>query len=369
MAEPHWTNGHTGPLKCGRALTVALTRPEGQFWVNGEYCVNVEEAKEVFNSFLGLRSRHCSQRHLRPDCESSSSTALNDVSGHPCLERDDIRRVAMYICDPAAVTAQTDRFMATFDRKNEGRVSFEAFLAVLHKHCEARRLNAYERFFLVFEEPSSSVVSLAMAMAVMVLILVSSLGFILATDKTFQVEPRSPLAEPEPHPAFRVLEAVCIYLFTAEYLCRVCTVWAVRQELRYAVVAFPVLECFDQSPLPVAIPGPRGVRPEGPLHRVWQYVMASMNVVDLIAIAPFYLGLALQSAGGAYSFFRILRLARVFRIFKVSRCPPSHTDTHTHRHTHTHTHLLALHLHVATFHRLITFDLIFFGASAAGQEQ
>ena len=43
-----------------------------------------------------------------------------------------------------------------------------------------------------------------------------------------------------------------------------------------------------------------------------------LNIVDILAIIPFYVELALLSTGDASStVFRVLRLVRVFRVFKV----------------------------------------------------
>lgn len=63
---PQWVNGHTGPLVSGRKLTVALRRTEGELWVNPEYSIDLAEATDVFNSFLGLRCKYRIQKHGRP---------------------------------------------------------------------------------------------------------------------------------------------------------------------------------------------------------------------------------------------------------------------------------------------------------------
>jgi hypothetical protein len=54
------------------------------------------------------------------------------------------------------------------------------------------------------------------------------------------------------------------------------------------------------------------------LQRTYKYLFAPMNLIDAIAIIPFYVGLAM-GGGSGLAVLRILRLARVFRIFKVGK--------------------------------------------------
>jgi len=54
----------------------------------------------------------------------------------------------------------------------------------------------------------------------------------------------------------------------------------------------------------------------------WLFVRSFLNVIDLLAILPFYVELALKNSDNqtfSLAFLRILRLVRVFRIFKLSR--------------------------------------------------
>lgn len=54
----------------------------------------------------------------------------------------------------------------------------------------------------------------------------------------------------------------------------------------------------------------------------WVFVRSFLNVIDLLAILPFYVELALKNSNSqnfSLAFLRILRLVRVFRIFKLSR--------------------------------------------------
>lgn len=244
---------------------------------------------------------------------------LKDKYGRPLLVHSDVRRVAMFLCESKAVDQRVDDFFAMFDKANKGSVSLEQFRAVLDEECASRKLNFFEQLFLVFEEPSSSTCSLLVAAFVMLLIGISSAGFVLATDPSFQEANDDPALPPQSIPVFNTIEAVCIYLFTVEYLCRVLIVWAVRQELRASTIDIPVLECFAPSPQAAAQKAWAEGRGRSGWGRTWRYVSEGMNLIDLLAILPYYLGLVLQSAGGTLSVFRILRLTRVLRIFKLAK--------------------------------------------------
>ena len=57
------------------------------------------------------------------------------------------------------------------------------------------------------------------------------------------------------------------------------------------------------------------------LRRLWEFVVLPLNVVDLLAIVPFYIEAASSTSGGGLGLtvFRVLRLGRVFRIFKLGK--------------------------------------------------
>jgi len=83
------------------------------------------------------------------------------------------------------------------------------------------------------------------------------------------------------------LETACIMIFTTEFVLRLVT--------------------FGSTGMPL-----------------WRHLLAPMNLLDLFAIAPWYLVLIAQSGdtgslGGLFSVLRVVRLARVLRVFKVSR--------------------------------------------------
>eukprot|EP00736_Rhodelphis_marinus_P013868 Rmarinus@m.23414 len=61
-------------------------------------------------------------------------------------------------------------------------------------------------------------------------------------------------------------------------------------------------------------------RADLPLWRViYNFVKAPMNVIDLIAILPYYISLGSGGGSSDFAVIRILRLARIFRVFKLGK--------------------------------------------------
>lgn len=59
-------------------------------------------------------------------------------------------------------------------------------------------------------------------------------------------------------------------------------------------------------------------------NKVWRFIIKPLNIVDLISVLPFYLEVIMMEAGILYSgayfgFFKILRLTRMFRVFKLGK--------------------------------------------------
>lgn len=135
------------------------------------------------------------------------------------------------------------------------------------------------KIWQVMELPHSSLPAQIVAIWSVVVILVSIVIFCIETLPQFR-ESRN-----DKNSALYGLEIFCVAWFTFEYVVRLL---AAPQKLRF-------LRSF-------------------------------LNIIDLVAILPYYVILGLSVSGGDESgntsyvaFFRILRLVRVFRIFKLSR--------------------------------------------------
>lgn len=116
-------------------------------------------------------------------------------------------------------------------------------------------------------------------LATMVVIIISVFGFVLETIPEYRLDENGE-ERTDDHPVFFVMESCCIGWFTVEYLMRM-----------------------------YAAPGSR-----------WKWARQPMNLVDLIAIVPYYISLGLDGGGASsIAIIRVLRLTRVTRLFKVSR--------------------------------------------------
>ena len=141
---------------------------------------------------------------------------------------------------------------------------------------------AYElqrKVWKLFEYPETSNAARCLAWLSCTVVLLSIVLFCIETLPEFREEDAS--GNTKHHDIFFTIEAVCISWFTFEYLTRLLS-----------------------SP------------------NKWKFVKEALNVIDLIAILPFFMAIALKSDESNVSSIAILRavrLVRVFRIFKLSR--------------------------------------------------
>lgn len=175
--------------------------------------------------------------------------------------------------------------------------------------------NIRERIYLTFEEATLSKVGFFISLLVITLIFISSLCFVLESQPEFRSQPARPCWDarscmPKPDKAFELIEAICIAVFTLEYLARLFTAHAVRPPppaIRVDVLGNEIVE---------------KQRPTNGIQRTFIFLLSPMNMIDLVAILPFYVDKLIgdqDGGGGGLSVLRILRLARVFRVFKLGK--------------------------------------------------
>lgn len=247
-----------------------------------------------------------------------------------CFTAKDVRRVFQ---TNSRVIVFTDRF----DRDGDGEVTYEEFKETLIQFVyEEGELSWRERLYLTLSEPGSSRAGFYVSVTVMLFILASTVSFVLESlpalrithereeccwdDNSYynQLYPNQAFppttnitscrCEPETRQIFIQIEAVCIYLFTVEFMLRLLTCMALRfdrdMELKLNVAAVNVHE--EQT------------------RRNWfinmiDFLTNIMNLIDLAAILPFYVSRLAGADSTGLGFLRVLRLARVFRVFKMGK--------------------------------------------------
>mmetsp|Transcript_25930 Transcript_25930/g.64940 ORF Transcript_25930/g.64940 Transcript_25930/m.64940 type:complete len:626 (-) Transcript_25930:107-1984(-) len=138
------------------------------------------------------------------------------------------------------------------------------------------------RLWSTMDEPTSSTSAAVVSIAILFLILYSTTTFCLETLHGFYTPSLTPFGD-----FWKVSEAACIAVFSLEAILRL-----------------------------VSCPDLRG------------YLSSPMNIIDLVAISPFYIELVIQAASSdgegdaevpGLAVFRVVRLVRVFRLLKVSK--------------------------------------------------
>jgi len=170
-----------------------------------------------------------------------------------------------------------------------------------------------KKVFLFLEQPSASKLGRMFSMFVMAVIIAVTISFVMESMPEFNITPPEcdvsqmtvQDCTPVPRSGFAVLEVFGITIFTVDYLLRVCTVHTAEAE-----------EC-GVSPERV----PRRDHPFRKLRMTWLYCTQWMNIIDLVAIVPFYVQTAMGGggSGGGMSAIRVVRLARIFRVLRMRK--------------------------------------------------
>ena len=189
----------------------------------------------------------------------------------------------------------------------------------------------HERVFLVFDDPTGSTLGAITALVIMLTILFSTILFVVESHPDMHdANPACDLAAPtiaDCQPLamgiFHSMEVGCIIIFTADYLARLAMVPLLR-DAAMAGVKPPVSHITATARaagLTPAVAAQRAARrkPPSPLGLVLTYMRQPLNVIDFLAIAPFYIELAIGGAGAKLAVIRVLRLTRVLRLLKMGK--------------------------------------------------
>eukprot|EP00929_Paragymnodinium_shiwhaense_P030809 TRINITY_DN17389_c1_g2_i2.p1 TRINITY_DN17389_c1_g2~~TRINITY_DN17389_c1_g2_i2.p1 ORF type:complete len:805 (-),score=118.37 TRINITY_DN17389_c1_g2_i2:154-2568(-) len=168
-----------------------------------------------------------------------------------------------------------------------------------------------KKLFLLFDNPQASWLAHRISIFMMLVILFSTGTFIIESMPEVNDTPEACLKEsprtvencrPAPRPVFHVFETITTLIFTIDYVVRLSTVHVVSHE-----------DC-ESLPEPTA-PGRQATL---------AYFVNWMNIVDLLAILPFYISFLAAgedgpSNSGGGGVLRVLRLIRIFRIMKMPK--------------------------------------------------
>jgi hypothetical protein len=198
-----------------------------------------------------------------------------------------------------------------------------------------------ERLFMLLDQPASSFAARLICVFLFGLIMLSTMIVILASEPTLRDVPdtcdwRKPTVsdcEPRPQKIFCVLEITCVLIFTFEYVARVATVHSLKKErIPCSGISTKLVLKHRVNPNP----GPKSpgatevVLVIDRAKLTLLYVMRGVNLVDLLAIVPFWLACAAEGkfascavqSAKSLAILRVLRLARIVRVFKFGRyCP------------------------------------------------
>jgi hypothetical protein len=189
------------------------------------------------------------------------------------------------------------------------------------------------------DQPASSLAARVVCMFLFGLIMVSTMIVILASEPAMRETPAScdwqnPTlidCEPRPRSIFCILECVCVVIFTVEYIARVCTVHSLKMEripcsgIRTKLILKHRVTPGATSPHPT-----QAVPVIDRTKLTLYYAIRGVNLIDLLAIVPFWLACALNGtfaschveSAKSLAILRVLRLARIVRVFKFGRyCP------------------------------------------------
>lgn len=151
------------------------------------------------------------------------------------------------------------------------------YVSSTQRRMEEEGKTTAEKIFVTLSDPGSSSAAQIVSIVIVAFTVASICGFVLETDRLFYE------MNPELWP---LVEVICTVVFTVEYLTLALT-------CRFAGV--PVVS----------------------------FILAPSSVADLVALLPFYVEVVLRNAGftntAVLKSFKVVRLIRVLRVFKLGR--------------------------------------------------
>jgi len=211
------------------------------------------------------------------------------------------------------VLRETPFDATTYDSNSNGYVGWSEFCTVFKERNISIRLSFLERLHFTLDSagPTSTLTQIV-SNIVLVTIFISSTCFVLSTVPECRQQPSDdPDEQPEPAPIFEKIELMCLIGFVVEYALRLLSCWAVRAEVFNKAALLDLTTGMDLIQLP------------SPMWRLWLFVRAPSNVIDLAAILPGVIALFPQVglSGGGFVVLRLIRLTRVVKALSYIKGP------------------------------------------------
>mmetsp|Transcript_28470 Transcript_28470/g.48129 ORF Transcript_28470/g.48129 Transcript_28470/m.48129 type:complete len:769 (+) Transcript_28470:182-2488(+) len=275
-----------------------------------------------------------------PDTTVRASDATNKASAEKVLKRRPSRierslSTVGELYNNFLLPSTVSRFSTVQDRK----VEFEA--------------GPLRQLFMVLDDPQCCGLAKCVSIFMMAVIVLSCVIYVISTDASLRDTPSTcdqpvcdndpdlcpgkVLCEPVPPKVFDTIEMYCIVLFTMDYGLRVLLVMFIPpriagvltvEEEELALTTALLASRGDQEGMEEVVVASREELeraraqcedpPLLPPLVLWRYMTQLMNIIDVVAIVPFYIELA-TSSGSSIAIVRVLRLARMLRIFKASK--------------------------------------------------
>lgn len=193
-------------------------------------------------------------------------------------------------------------------------------------------LTKIQRFFVLLHEPSSCILAGWVSNIVLMVILVNvicNVYMTLPAHRQHPVEnclnpacsntdlcPGRIMCPPTTEPFLVRIDDICVIIFSIEYVARLSTIWTVPNRLASLVPASWDEEeqfCARHENRPVVL------EPSQTWYgSLYSYFWQPKNLIDVVAIIPFYITLADTGADASLSFIRVLRLFRIVRAFNMN---------------------------------------------------
>lgn len=193
-------------------------------------------------------------------------------------------------------------------------------------------LNPWEKiFFMIDVTEGNTTGSKAWKSIILLFITVAIFSWVLSTFSTFidpdydcAGEPVPGSCEPRPLPAFLLVESLCIYFFTAEYVVRLFSCHSVRFEIQEEDVITNILtgQTNDRNRDQDSLARLMMMKSCSKLRRTLLWFVQPFNLVDFFAVLPYWLEKYMLANSTSLSLLgnvRVLRVLRVFRVFRLGK--------------------------------------------------